>query len=212
MQSMKYLIPPLAIAATEVSVGHPFDTTKVLIQNNKPFLGLPVKHYYRGWKFPLICSSIFSCTVFPMYDYSIQYTDNYWISGLLSGIVVSPLVFALDTFKIKRQINKPITMDLLKPMHGFWSTTARETLAMTVYFGTYKSLKENGYNPMISGAAAGLVNWTTTYPLDVIHSRQIAQHITIKEAVQRGSLWKGFSVCAFSHFAEIKTNGGIGCK
>ena len=58
-------------------------------------------------------------------------------------------------------------------MHSYWSTTARET---TVYFGTYKSLRKEEYNPMISGAAAGLVNWTTTYPIDVIHARQIAQH------------------------------------
>ena len=81
-------------------------------------------------------------------------------------------------------------------MHGYWSTTARETLAMTVYFGTYKSLRKEEYNPMISGAAAGLVNWTATYPIDVIHARQIAQHISIKQAIKQGNLWRGFPVCA----------------
>ena len=193
---MKDIIPPLAVGLTEVSIGHPFDTAKVLIQNKKKWLGLPSSHYYRGWRFPLCCSCIFNCTVFPMYEKTIKYTNNFWLSGFLSGIVVSPIVFTLDTFKIKRQINKPISLSLLKPMHGLWSTTARETLAMTVYFGTYNSLKKEGYNPMISGGTAGLVNWSATYPLDVIHSRQIAQHISIKQAIKQGNLWRGFPVCA----------------
>ena len=38
---------------------------------------------------------------------------------------------------------------------------------------------------MISGGIAGLVNWTTTYPIDVIHARQIAQHISIKQAIKQ---------------------------
>ena len=67
---------------------------------------------------------------------------------------------------------------------------------MTVYFVTYKSLRKEEYNPMISGAAAGVVNWTATYPIDVIHARQIAQHISIKQAINQGNLWKGFPVCA----------------
>ena len=49
---------------------------------------------------------------------------------------------------------------------------------------------------MISGGIAGLVNWTTTYPIDVIHARQIAQHISIKQAIKQGNLWRGFPVCA----------------
>ena len=193
---LKDIIPPLAVGLTEVSIGHPFDTAKVLIQNKKTWWGLPINNYYRGWKFPLCCSCMFNCTVFPMYEKTIQYTNNYWLSGLLSGVAVAPMVFVLDTFKIKRQTNQPISLSILKPMHGFWSTYARETLAMTVYFGTYNSLKKEGYNPLIAGGAAGLANWTSTYPIDVIHARQIAQHISLKQAIKQGKLWKGFSVCA----------------
>ena len=77
---MKDIIPPLAIGLTEVSIGHPFDTAKVLIQNKKKWLGLPPSHYYRGWKFPLFCSCIFNCTVFPMYEKTIKYPScmNLW--------------------------------------------------------------------------------------------------------------------------------------
>ena len=42
---MKDIIPPLAMGLTEVSLGHPFDTAKVLIQNKKKWLGLPLKNY-----------------------------------------------------------------------------------------------------------------------------------------------------------------------
>ena len=92
---MKDIIPPLAVGLTEVSIGHPFDTAKVLIQNKKKWFGLPVSHYYRGWRFPLCCSCIFNCTVFPMYEKTIKYTNSYWLSGFLSGIVVSPIVFTI---------------------------------------------------------------------------------------------------------------------
>ena len=40
------------------------------------------------------------------------------------------------------------------------------------------------------------MNWTLTYPIDVIQSRQIAQDVSIKEAIQQGKLWKGYGVCA----------------
>ena len=79
----------------------------------------------------------------------------------------------------------------------FGQLLPEKQLAMTVYFGTYNSLKKEGYNPMISGVlAAGLVNWTATYPIDVVHARQIAQHISIKQSIKQGNLWRGFPVCA----------------
>ena len=67
---------------------------------------------------------------------------------------------------------------------------------MSFYFGSYNYLKDQGFNPLISGGLAGLLNWTTTYPIDVIRSRQIAQQISIKQAIKMGNLWKGYSVCA----------------
>ncbi len=43
---------------------------------------------------------------------------------------------------------------------------------------------------------AGLCNWTVTYPIDVIKSRQMASNISISQAFRMGNLWKGFSICA----------------
>ena len=67
---------------------------------------------------------------------------------------------------------------------------------MSIYFGTYFNLKEKNFNPLIAGGLAGLANWTVTYPLDVIRSRQIAQNIPMKQAIKQKQLWKGFSICA----------------
>ena len=49
---------------------------------------------------------------------------------------------------------------------------------------------------MISGGIAGLLNWTFTYPIDVIRTRQMANNISIKKAINQGNLWKGYSACA----------------
>ena len=44
------------VGISQVLSGHPFDTAKVLIQNNKKWFGLHVKDYYRGWRFPLLAA------------------------------------------------------------------------------------------------------------------------------------------------------------
>ena len=66
---------------------------------------------------------------------------------------------------------------------------------MTVYFGTYDYFKSKNYHPLLSGALAGLSNWTLTYPIDVIKSRQIAQNLSIREAIRYGNVWKGIHIC-----------------
>ena len=47
-----------------------------------------------------------------------------------------------------------------------------------------KNKYNNNFNiiskQLFAGGLAGCLNWTATYPIDVIHARQIAQHISIK--------------------------------
>ena len=193
---MADFIAGLCAGIAQVSVGHPFDTAKVLIQNNKRWLGLPLKSYYRGWRFPLTSASFFNCTVFPMYERTIEYTGNSFLSGAISGLVVTPIVYAFDIGKIRQQTKQKLKLSHFYRSKGFASTMAREVGAMTTYFGTYNYLKDKDLHPLISGGLAGLSNWTMTYPIDVIRSRQIAQNITIRQAINMGNLWKGYSVCA----------------
>ena len=203
---MTEILSGFCAGIAQVAVGHPFDTIKVLMQNNKPWLGLPITSYYQGWKFPLISATIFNCTVFPVYEYTIKKTENNFISGGLSGLAVTPLVYLFDIGKIKRQVNEKIKLEDFYKTKGLTTTTIRETLAMITYFGSYNYFKEMELHPLISGGLAGLTNWTATYPIDVMRSRQIAQNITIKEAFSQGYLWRGFNVCALR---AILVNGAI---
>ena len=100
---MTDIIPAFCVGVTQVSVGHPFDTVKVLMQNNKKWFGLPLKSYYRGWRFPLVSATFFNCTVFPVYEYTIKYTNNSIVSGALSGVMVTPFVYFFDSYKIRKQ-------------------------------------------------------------------------------------------------------------
>ena len=76
-------------------------------------------------------------------------------------------------------------------------TMAREMIDLSLYFGTYHWMRDDlQYNSLIAGGTAGLTNWTASYPLDVIRSRQIAQRITIKEAIKMGNFWKGYPIAA----------------
>ena len=193
---MSDFIAGAAVGVSQMAIGHPFDTATVLIQNRLKWKGLPLKSYYRGWKFPLVSATMFNCTVFPIYERTIKYTNSYWLSGFLGGFAVTPFVFAFDVGKIKQQTQKPLTLNTVFTNYGKISTFARETIAMSVYFGTYFTCREREYHPLLSGAAAGIVNWTCTYPIDVIRSRQISQNISIPQAIKQGNLWKGYPICA----------------
>jgi hypothetical protein len=68
--------------------------------------------------------------------------------------------------------------------------------AMSAYFSTYNYAKDQGLNSLASGGLAGLSNWTLTYPIEVIKNRQMAQNISIKDAISMGNIWKGYPICA----------------
>ena len=195
-----------AAAITQVAIGHPFDTAKVLIQNNKNWRLLKPREFYRGYRYPLVSDIIYNCTAFPVYKRSQKYTNSRFISGFLSGVCISPMVFLFDTGKILRQTKQSVSLTKILKRNGKLATLYRESLAMTFYFSTYDFLKDKNYHPMIAGAGAGITNWTLSYPIDVIRGRQIAQNITLRTAFNMGNLWKGYSLCATR---ALLVNAGI---
>lgn len=192
---MSDFIAGACVGLAQVSIGHPFDTTMVLMQNNKKWFGLPFKNYYRGWRFPLVSATLFNCTVFPAYERSLKYTNNRVLSGAMAGVCVAPILYGFEIGKIRQQTKQPLSINHFKKSKGFSALFTREVLAMSTYFTMYNYAKDNGYPPLIAGGIAGLANWGLTYPLDVIKSRQIAQGLSIKEALKIGNLYKGFSIC-----------------
>jgi solute carrier family 25 carnitine/acylcarnitine transporter 20/29 len=196
----------VAAGINQVIIGHPFDTVKILIQNNKTWSGLPYKDYYRGWKFPMVSSILFNTMVFSVYERTVPYTKNNWVSGAFSGMMASPIVYVFDMAKITQQIKQPLDFAKIVYNKGKYAAFARETSAMSVYFGSYHECRKREWHPLAAGGTAGLVNWTLTYPIDVIMSRQMAQNISMKEAFKQGNLYRGYSFCAARAIIVNATN------
>ena len=188
-------ISGFAVGIAQVVVGHPFDTAKVLIQNKFNFKNLRPKEFYRGWKYPLFSSTICNTFIFPIKESSYKYTNNYWISGGLCGLFQGPVLYTFDLYKIKKQTKLPVSYKNILTNYGKYSSILSETMALSCYFGSYHWARDQNINPAISGSIAGLVNWSITYPIDVVKSRQIALNIPVKKAIEMGNLYKGLNVC-----------------
>ena len=191
---------------SQILVGHPFDTLKVLKQNHKTISTLNLKTLYRGAMYPLPQSIICNGLVFPINNNLKQYIDNPLLTGFISGVIVTPVVFFFDIGKTKSQLQLKFNINNYIKTRGLLSTLYRESLAFSIYFYTYEKCRDYNLNIMMSGAMSGITNWTLTYPLDVIRNRQIAYNISMKEAFNQGSLWGGYRLCIIR---AIFTNASV---
>ena len=184
------------VGLAQIGVGHPFDTSLTLIQNKRKWWGLPIKSYYRGWKFPMTSSIVFNATVFPIVERTQQYTGSVFLSGLLAGVCVAPFMYCFEYGKIRKQTQQPVTINGLLNNSGRLAMVSREMVAMSSYFGMYNYMRDNNYHVLLSGGMAGLANWTLTYPIEVVKNRQLAQNISIRQALSQRNIWKGYPICA----------------
>ena len=67
---------------------------------------------------------------------------------------------------------------------------------MSLYFSSYHALRRCDWSPVTAGASAGLLNWTVTYPIDTVRNRQLAENVSLREALRTQHLYRGFSICA----------------
>ena len=182
----------------QIIVGHPLDTVKVILQNTKSFnfRTFPIKDYFRGIKYPLLNSTIINSVTFGTNSHLYEKYKNHFVSGFLTGLVVTPFVHIQDIGKIQRQLAKDVSFSHFLTLRGIWISAIRESIALSIYYGSYHFYREKNYSPLLSGGIAGLLNWTATYPIDVIRGRIYGQRISFMEAYKQGYLWKGYSVCA----------------
>lgn len=173
----------LSSGITQTLIGHPLDTIKTNKQNNIKVKG----NLYKGLKYPLISNSLLIGIQFDLY---------YRYNSLVSGIVSSAIITPLDHFKISRQ-NKIKTdfYSMIKNFKkGYPITVTRETIALSIYFGTYDYMKnEINYHPLISGGVAGALSWLFTYPIDTIKTR-VQSNISIKKAIMSKNYWNGITI------------------
>lgn len=184
------------VGLAQIGVGHPFDTSLTLIQNKRKWWGLPIKNYYRGWRFPMTSSIAFNATVFPVVERTQRYTGSVFLSGLLAGVCVAPFMYCFEYGKIKQQTGQRVTINGLLNNSGRIAMLSREMVAMSSYFGMYNYMREKNYHVLLSGGMAGLANWTLTYPIEVVKNRQLAQNISIRQALSQRNIWKGYPICA----------------
>ncbi len=155
---MKDFIAGIFAGFSQVIFGHPFDTVIILIQNKYNYRSLPLKDYYRGYRFPLVSASILNAMSFSMVARTYPLTRNYYLSGTISGICISPIVFLFDIGKIKSQTKQKFNLNTFVNNKGIYLTYLRETTAMTFYFGSYYSLKESyNFHPLLAGVLRGLL-------------------------------------------------------
>ena len=175
-------------------IGHPFD--KKMISN-------PM-NYYRGFFYPTTHMILTTGIVFELNNYLEKWyikkfnfeTGANFFSGFWSGFLTAPSIYIFDVGKVKSQMKiKLKTSDFYKTK-GLLMTTTRESIAVSVYLGSYFQLRKNEVSAPVSGGLAGLINWSLTYPIDIIKTRQMTYNISIREAYLMGNLWKGYHVCA----------------
>lgn len=183
---------------SQTLVGHPFDTLKVLRQNNISYSlrNFHVKEYFRGLSYPMGFSIFINSCCFGFYNIIYNHIPNHFVAGSIAGGIISPFVHLQGIGKIQRQIGNTLTLRSFMTTHGMLSSFYREFFAFGIYFGTYHYLRKKDTNILLSGGIAGLTNWTLTYPIDVIRNRVYAQKITMKEAAMQGNMWKGYGLCA----------------
>ena len=182
----------------QIIIGYPLDTYKTMMQNNSFKIKNILKiNPYVGLKYPLY-GSILNCSItFGTNSYLYEnYNFGSLINGFIGGGLISPIVFYFDYFKVQKQLNIQNNFHIWK-RKGKIMCFLRESIAFSVYFKTYEILHDkNKYNSFISGGIAGLTNWTVTYPIDTIKTRQTAHNINIYDAIKIGNLWKGYLPCA----------------
>ena len=204
---MPHYLSGFIVGLSQTIIGHPLDTLKVMIQNNTildPNTSKMqiLKHYYKGWTFPLFSAMTYNGLLFNSYEY-LRSNDNSiiknknFLAGTISGLMLSPYVFFVNKCKILQQLNKPLTYKNIFNRYGIITNAIKEGTAVGIYFSGYNTLK-NDYSchPLISGGLSGLLMWTVVYPIDSIRTRQFASNISVYEAYSRGKLWVGYNVCA----------------
>ena len=132
-----------------------------------------------GVRYPL-CSSIINCSLtFGINDNlkKIGKKDNL-VTGFISGLSISPIVFYFDYLKINRQIrNENVRIPLIH-RKGFTACAMRESFAFAIYFKVFEKCKKNiGLNSYISGGIAGWQIGPALIRIDVIKTRQFIHNV-----------------------------------
>jgi solute carrier family 25 (mitochondrial carnitine/acylcarnitine transporter), member 20/29 len=189
------------VGLSQVLVGHPLDTIKTFYQIGTTIGKITPKKLYRGVTFPTISSVITNGLMFQTNKSIYESSNNYFVSGALTGIITSPIINIFEVYKIKTQLGYPIKNIFKLSYSGISATIFRESLGMSIYFGGYHYLINKEISPFLSGGIVGSLSWLFTYPIDVIKTRlQSEVSKSWSSAIKRGHLFKGLEICLLRSF------------
>ena len=181
-----------AAGSVQTLIGHPFDTIKTRMQiYNHSYKNSIIniykkeglKSYYKGYFTPLIAGCIQNGILFSTEKYSQSYFKNNYLTGFISGSCSSIVLTPAELIKchIQKETTKVITIkQVLKKIKkknitlftGFNSTFIRDSIGMSIYFGSYNNLQNKNNNPLLHGGFAGVLSWIFSYPFDVIKTKK----------------------------------------
>lgn len=186
-------------------VGYPLDTMKTWNQNitNIKQPARTWSNLWRGIQYPMIQLPIVCSISFGLYENLYKASNDRIIAGAGSGFVRTFLVCPLEYYKIRLQ--QQVKPRWLECYRNLPITLMKEMPSATVYYSSYHYFKDQQYPIVLSGSLAGMLSWTTIYPLDTINTRVqsgIAKSMT--SAIRQGNLWTGLSMCLVR---AVLTNG-----
>jgi len=176
------LVIGVSTGLVQLCIGHPFDTikTNVQIEQNKSSIFIikkifnqrGVRGFYKGWQYPFYSSIFLNSIFFGGYDYLKEtHKMNSFVNGALMGLVGGFIIQPFEVFKCQLQTNKKV--EIRKMFYGLPWTCARETVASSMYFGIYETLKssevDHDHSSILSflkGGIAGISSHLISYPLD----------------------------------------------
>jgi hypothetical protein len=197
-----------------VIFSHPIDTLKTLNQSIKlkPKI-INLKDLYKGISYPLYGQLLLNGTLFSLEKNLYNINKNHLLSGLYTGIVISPVINYFELYKIRHQYNLSNIKVYFKinPFLGYKITLIRDSIGTSIYFSSYYYLSQKKYynfpkysnqiSNFLNGGIAGWLSWLTTYWIDTIKTRiQSNQYTTYKEAFKAGNLMAGFKYCSLRCF------------
>jgi solute carrier family 25 carnitine/acylcarnitine transporter 20/29 len=192
-----------------VIFSYPIDTLKTLNQSIK--LKPKINNFtdlYKGISYPLYGQLLINGTLFSLEKKLYNKNKNHLLSGLYTGIIVSPLINFFELYKIRHQYKLNLKVN---PLLGYKITLFRDSIGTSIYFGTYYKLSKNKYfisskysnqiSNFLNGGTAGWFSWLFTYWIDTIKTRvQTNQYTNYKEAFKAGNLMSGFKYCSLRCF------------
>ena len=218
MDEYKSLLSGFISGAIHTIVGYPLDTLKTLKQSNKSNFSnsmesiLNPKKIFKGVIYPVSQVSIVNALTFGSNNY-FKKNHNIYVSNLYSGLLISLVCTPLDKYKISRQFNLEYKLNIKNILKSYKNThivASREIPAIFTYFSTYNYLKQKQISVFLSGSIAGTISWFITYPIDTIKTRlQNNSCKTINEAIKKGNLFTGLSLCLFRAFIVNGVNFSV---